>query len=159
MVYQLGLNTELGKKSEAYFDMNLARVELTDQFEGTIFGNQDRDYSWQLIAQFMNAQKVLQRENDVESSSLQSKFQYSIFFRLSGRLDTLELSPAVSKQILLVEAGGLLFLANFCVGILLKPYSDFCLQKDLLNKTFKMDISDKDKYTKRDVHPASVEYN
>ena len=57
------------------------------------------------------------------------------------------------------EAGGLLFLANFFVGLLLKPYSDFCLQKELLNKTFKMDISEKDKYTKRDVHPASVEYN
>ena len=39
--------------------MNLARVELTDEIEGKIFAGYDKEDAWNLIAQYMNAQKVL----------------------------------------------------------------------------------------------------
>ena len=43
------------------------------------------------------------------------------------------------------EAGGLLFLVHLTVGILLRPYSDMFLKRDLLNKAFKIDAREKDK--------------
>ena len=43
------------------------------------------------------------------------------------------------------EAGGLLFLVHLIVGILLKPYSDMYLKRDLLNKAFKIDAREKEK--------------
>jgi len=43
------------------------------------------------------------------------------------------------------EAGGLLFLLHLAVGILLRPYSDMFLQRDLLNKAFKVDAREKEK--------------
>lgn len=56
----------------------------------------------------------------------------------------------VSQYSLWFEAGGILFLVNLAVGIVLRPYSDFFLKKDLLNKSFKMDTNEKDKLLTRD---------
>ena len=75
---------------------------------------------------------------------MKDKFQFSIYFNLSNKLETLELEK-VSAFTLWFEAGGLFFLINFVVGVVLRPYSDFFLRRDLLNKTFKMDTSEKDK--------------
>jgi len=63
-------------------------------------------------------------------------------------LDTVELTYP-SDFLVLFEAGGLLFLANFLAGVLLKPYSDFFLRKDLLSKTFRIDTNDQDKLVGR----------
>ena len=50
-----------------------------------------------------------------------------------------------SQFTLWFEAGGLLFLIHLFVGIVLKPYSDSYLKRDLLNKAFKIDSREKDK--------------
>ena len=95
----------------------------------------------------------MQREKSLTSyASLKDKFQFSIYFSLSNKLETLELMT-ISQYSLWFEAGGLLFLVNLTVGFLLRPYSDFFLTKDLLNKSFKMDTSDKDKLLTRDPLP------
>ena len=51
----------------------------------------------------------------------------------------------VSTFPILFEAGGLFFLIHFGVGLLLKPYSDIFLKRDLLNASFRMDAREKDK--------------
>ena len=61
----------------------------------------------------------------------------------------------VSHYSLWFEAGGILFLANLLVGILLRPYSDYHLQKDMLKKSFKIDTREKDKLITRDIQPPA----
>lgn len=68
----------------------------------------------------------------------------SIFFTLSNKLQIYEFIT-VSTYPLVFEAGGLMFLIHLAVGILLKPYSDLFMRRDMLNKAFKIDANEKDK--------------
>ena len=43
---------------------------------------------------------------------------------------------------LVFEAGGLMFLLHLVVGIILKPYSDVFMRRDMLNKAFKIDAKE-----------------
>ena len=54
------------------------------------------------------------------------------------------------------EAGGLLFLVNITVGILLRPYSDMFLKRDLLNKSFRIDPREKEKLVSKQSPLAPV---
>ena len=43
------------------------------------------------------------------------------------------------------EAGGILFLIHLFVGIILRPYSDAFLKRDMMRKAFKVDVKEKDR--------------
>ena len=75
---------------------------------------------------------------------MREKFQISIYFALSNKLEVYEFMT-VSMFPLWFECGGLLFLIHLVVGIILKPYSDAYLRRDMLRKAFKVDVKEKDK--------------
>ena len=72
-----------------------------------------------------------------------SKFQIRIYFTLSNKLEVYEFMTSSSHG-LWAEAGGILFLIHLAVSILMKPYAALFLQRDILNKAFKVDTKVKD---------------
>lgn len=140
IVYQLALRTTLGLKSEVYYEVNMAEVK-TKHAGDTIFGS---DRSEAKVGQrFLNTQRTLQRESLLTGDSVE-KFQFSIYFTLSNKLEVYEFTTP-SLYPLWFELGGLLFLIHLFVGIILRPYSDLFLERDLLNKAFRIDSKEKDK--------------